>query len=143
MYIANTTRFTDIHVDCTNLKPIKSGIFIVSHISLQTGTPPEEATDSNNNQPHVVSIVDADDSVPAQYYIAIEQKIVFQCLSLCKALYFLFIVHYVFNLEYHPRVKEFYYFMQDHLFKIKEAKPSTRSANYANVCSSIDCRVNL
>ena len=74
VYIANTTRFTDIHVvDCTNLKPIKSLILIVSHISLQSGTPPEKATDSNNSQPRIVSIVDADDSVPAQYSIAIEQ----------------------------------------------------------------------
>ena len=113
------------------------------HITLHSGTPPEEATDSNNNQPHIVSIVDADNSVPVQYYIGIEQQIMFQCSSFCKALYFLFIVHHVFNLDYHPRVKDFYYFMQDQLFNIKEAKPSTRSANYANGCSSIDCLVNL
>ena len=54
---------------------------------------------------------DNDDIIPT-YYINIEQDLV-ECSSLTKALFCLLAVHYVFNLSYHDRVKDFFLFLQE------------------------------
>ena len=93
------------------------------------------------NHPHVIRYVDADDEVNTNYIIAIEKKAMLQCSSLLTAIFLLFAVHYVFNLEYYSKVKDFYLFLQNKLFNIKEA--TSFSTNYVNVTCSLECYVEV
>ena len=104
---------------------------------MQRGVPHNEAPDSANNQPHIVMFIDsADKTYSPQYFIAIEQIMLIQCKTINHALFTLFAVHYIFNLEYNVRVKDFYRFLQEHLMEIADS--SKRSVNYANICTSIE-----
>lgn len=89
------------------------------------------------NHPHIIRYIDADDEVPSNYIIVIEKQKLLQCSSLLSAVFILFAVHYVFNVEYYSKVKDFYLFLQSKLFDIKEA--TSFSASYINVTSSIEC----
>ena len=73
------------------------------------------------NHPHIIRYINADDKVPSNYIIAIEKQTLLQCSSLLAAIFVLFAVHYVFNVEYYPEVKDFYLFLQSKLFDIKES----------------------
>ena len=69
-----------------------------------------------------------------KYIVAVEKQALLQCSNLVGAVYALFSIHYVFNIEYHPRVKDFYFFIQNKCFQIEDN--STPSASYSNICSS-------
>ena len=83
------------------------------------------------NQPHIIRYIDADDQVFSNYIIVIEKQILLQSSSLLAALFVLFAVHYVFNMEYYPKVKDFYLFLQNNLFNIKDS--ASHSTNYINI----------
>ena len=89
------------------------------------------------NQPHIIRYIDADDEIPSNYIIVIEKQSLLQSSSLLAALFVLFAVHYVFNMEYYPKVKDFYLFLQNNLFNIKDS--ASHSTNYINITSSIEC----
>ena len=89
------------------------------------------------NHPLIIRYVDADDEVVPHYIIIVEKKPMMQCQSLLGAMYTLFAIHYVFNIEYHSRVKDFYLFIQKNCFMIKDT--TATSTNYANILSSIQC----
>ena len=91
----------------------------------------------DTNHPHIIRYINADDEVPSNYIVIIEKRALLQCSSLLAAVFILFAVHYVFNIEYCPKVKDFYLFFQNKLFDIKEA--TSFSASYINVTSSIEC----
>ena len=92
------------------------------------------------NQPHIIRYIDADDEIPSNYIIVIEKQTLLQCSSLLAALFALFAVHYVFNMEYYLKVKDFYIFLQNNMFNIKDpAGPASQSTNYINITSSIEC----
>ena len=76
------------------------------------------------NHPQILRFVDTDDDISPHYIVAVEKETFLQCSSVANALYFLFSVHYIFNMEYCGRVS----------FGIKEAGV-TCSANYTNVIS--------
>ena len=99
--------------------------------------PLEEAVDTSNNQPHIIQFVDtADENFSPQYFIVIEQTLFIECKTIKNALFILFAVHYVFNLEYNVRVKDFYRFIQEYIMGIPDG--SKRSVNFANICTSIE-----
>lgn len=62
-----------------------------------------------------------------QYFIVIEQAVFIECKTMKNAIFTLFAVHFVFNLEYNIRVKDFYRFLQEYLMNIPEG--SKRSVN--------------
>lgn len=88
---------------------------------------------------------DNDDITPT-YYIAIEQELVVECSSLTKALFCLLAVHYVFDLTYHDRVKDFFLFLQEKVMDIASegysGKGSKKSASYLSTTSGIECYKN-
>ena len=95
---------------------------MVAHITnnyyfMQHGTPPDEAVD-DNNQPHIVLFQDElEDSVSCQVFIAVEKELILETNSLPLAVFNLFASHYVFNLEYHVKAREFFIFLQDKVFE--------------------------
>ena len=48
----------------------------------------------------------------------------------------MFAVHYVFNIEYHSKVKDVFYFLQEKVFGFTDT--CKKSAIYLSVSSSID-----
>ena len=104
---------------------------------MQRGTPPEEAADSTNNQPHIVQFIDTSDAnFSPQYFIVIEQAVFIECKTMTNAIFTLFAVHYVFNLEYNVRVKDFFRFVQEYLMSIADS--SKKAVNYVNICMGIE-----
>lgn len=89
------------------------------------------------NQPQIVRYVDADDEISAQYIVAVEKQAFLQYATLLGAVYALFAIHYIFNIEYHPRVKDFYLFIQNKCFCVEDK--STLSAGYSNILTSMEC----
>lgn len=65
-----------------------------------------------NYQPHLVKFQDEDDGEGlSQYFIAVEQKLILECSTLIAALFFGMSAHYIFNLEYHSKVKGVWLFL--------------------------------
>ena len=93
------------------------------------------------NQPQILRFIDADEDISPHYVVAVEKESFLQCSSLTNALYMLFSIHYVFNMEYTAKVKDFYLFLEDRCFGIKEGG-ATPSANYTNVISLIECHMD-
>lgn len=78
-----------------------------------------------NNHSHIIQIVDSLDSdFSPQYFVAVEQSLLVECKSMKSAFYTVFVAHYIFNIEYHSRVKDFYFFVQE-------------SVMLSNVCTGI------
>ena len=62
-------------------------IFVFSSY-VQRGTPPGEAIDRSNNQPHIVRFVGCED-LPPLHFIAVEQLVI-ECPNLINSYYDLF-----------------------------------------------------
>ena len=102
----------------------------------QRSTPPNEAVDGTNNQPYILQFVDAADSDFApQYFIVIERSLLIECKNMKTAFFSLFAVHYVFNIEYHSRTRDFYRFVQESLFEVPDL--TKKSVMFSNVCTGI------
>ena len=92
-----------------------------------------------------------DDDITPTYYIAIEQELVVECSNLTKALFCLLAVHYVFDLTYHDRVKDFFLFLQEKVMEISSEGYSgssgkgskKKSASYLSTTSGIECYKNM
>ena len=86
----------------------------------QHGTPPVEATDQANNQPHIVVFTDDDvvDDPMNQYFIAVEQTLLMQCSNAISAIFFLLAAHYIFNMAYHPKTNDILTFLQHKVAKL-------------------------
>lgn len=94
--------------------------------------------DKDTNQPHLLRLVDED--LPTQYFIAIEQVIHVEISSIDKGIFLLISLHYVYDIQYHHRLRDFYLFLEDKLLRI--ATPSCKkSANYLSVSSAIECYI--
>ena len=79
---------------------------------------------------------DADREIRPQYFIAIKQKLVVECNGLVCAVYTLLIMHYVFDLGYHPKAKVFYMLLE-HLVGIKNEK---NSVNFLSTIESFKAK---
>ena len=53
---------------------------------------------------------------PPQYFLFIEDKTILSVGSISRAIVFWFILHYIFNLEYCPLVKQISLFFQEFVF---------------------------
>ena len=53
-----------------------------------------------------------------QYFISIEQQLMLECSTLIAALFYCMAAHYIFNLSYHPKSKEFWTFIQQKTFNL-------------------------
>ena len=108
---------------------------------MQRGTPAKEAVDASNNHPHIVCFMDAAGDILPTHFIAIEQDLVLECCSLDSALFIMLATHYVFNIEYHPKVKDVLYFLQEKV--LGYPNPTIKKSSiYMNVSSAIDLYLN-
>ncbi len=92
----------------------------------------------NNNQPFILKLSDPDDDVPPQFFVVIEREMLIECSNLIDAILGLFVSHYVFNIRYHPRLIDFYLFIEQ---KIAGISPSCdkKSPTYLSVTSAAQC----
>ena len=66
-----------------------------------------------NNAPRVASMVTDSDSI--QYFIFVEQTVLFEVSSLPLALFLMFSCYYVFHVDYPPKALGLFYFFQDYI----------------------------
>lgn len=104
---------------------------------MQRGTPPREAIDPTNNQPHIVRFIDSVENLPPLYFVAIEQQLVIECRDIDCAIFTLLAVHFVFNMEYNQKVKDIMYFLQEKVLGYVDPC-FKKSSMYMNVSSAID-----
>ena len=81
------------------------------------------------NQPQLIQYIDADDEISAQYIVAVEKQAFLQCSNLLTAVYAIFSIHYVFNIE-------LLFFIQNKCIQIEDK--STSSAGYSNIVTSLE-----
>ena len=73
---------------------------------IQRGTPPAEAPERNNNQPHIILFSDEDyedEDRLQQFFVCVEQTLMLECSNIVAAIFFCIGAHYIFNLNYHPK----------------------------------------
>ena len=104
----------------------------------QRGVPPMDVVDKDTNQPHLLRFVDED--LPSQYFIAIEQVIHVEVNSLVKGLYTLVALHYVYDMEYNARLKDFFMFLEDKILSIANTSIK-KSVSYSSVTAAIECYI--
>ena len=81
--------------------------------------------------------MDAAGDIPPTHFIAIEQELVLECRSIDSALFMMLATHYVFNMEYHPNVRDVLYYFQDKVLGFSDPLLK-KSSIYMNVSSAID-----
>ena len=84
-----------------------------------------------------MKFVDATNDLPPQYFIAVEQQVLLECKSLERAIFVMVGSHYVFNIEYHSKVKDVFYFLQEKVLGFTETS-FKKSSIYLSVSSLID-----
>ena len=92
------------------------------------GTPPSEAPEPSNNQPHIVLFCDESEEVK-QYFVAVEQQLMMESVSLVSSVFLLLAAHYIFNLSYHPKSGDVWVFIQENVCQLP-SKGSKRSPSY-------------
>lgn len=83
---------------------------------LQCGTPVAEATEKDNNQPHIVMFRDDDvdeESIRNQYFVSVEQEIMMETSTLIFFHILCYCCHYIFNLTYHRKSGDVWVFIQE------------------------------
>ena len=86
---------------------------------------------------HIIKFADVTSDILPQYFVAIEQRVLIECKSLERAIFIMLAVHYVFNMEYHPVVKDVLYFLQQKLLELAD-NARKNSSMYLSVSSGID-----
>lgn len=98
-----------------------------------TSTPPWDIIDSNNIA-YILQLIYANKEITSTYSIAVKQKLFVQCQNLSLALFtFLWVVHYIFNLSYHPKSQYLLYFFQEKFMEIPLQLTSVWLVHYWNV----------
>ena len=81
--------------------------------------------------------MDPTGDIPHQFFFAVEQQLLLECRSLERAIFIMVASHYVFNIEYHPKVKDVFLFLEQKVFGFTECS-FKKSSIYLSVSSSID-----
>ena len=77
---------------------------------IQNETPPEQAPEPGNFQPHLVVFTHDEYD---QYFVAVEWKLCMECIDLATALFHLLGCHYILNLRYHQKLSNMMRFIQE------------------------------
>ena len=67
--------------------------------------------------------------------MAVEQIIHMEVSGILQGLFVLLALHYVDDIEYHSRMKDFYHFLESKLLKMNS---SHNSATYSNIISALE-----
>lgn len=90
---------------------------------VQNDTPPSQAVEASNSQPHLVVFRHEEYD---QYFVAVEQQLCMECTDLSMALFLLLAAHYIFNLSYHTKTTELMKFLQEKVAGIDSATKSVK-----------------
>ena len=72
------------------------------------------------------------------YYLFIEQKVLCNVTSFIRSLILWFSVHYIFHLDYFPKIHDVALFFQEFVFGLPESqKAKSKSCTYLTVSSDI------
>ena len=104
------------------------------NVFLQRDTPPTEAVERGNNQPHIVVLLD---DVLTQYFVAIEQELMLESSSLPTASFLCLAAHYVFNLNYNRKAADFWLFIQEKMAGVQSKASMRRNPSATAHCSGI------
>ena len=107
----------------------------------QRGSPPSDGIDKGTNQPHIVCFVDSDSDIAPQIFIAIEGHLVIECENLPSAIYSMVAAHYVFDIQYNPRVNDVQLYLQEQVLGVADPLLK-KSALYSSVISGIACNLD-
>ena len=104
---------------------------------IQNDTPPSEAPEVGNTQPHLV-VFNHDEF--NQFFVSIEQKLFMECADLASALFLLLGSHYIWNLSYHQKLHDMMTFLQEKVAAISSVSihksKSPVAVNHINGISS-------
>ena len=120
------------------LYPLPKALSVRMHAYfLQRGTPTAEATDKDNNQPHIVMLKDDDDedTIMNQYFISVEQELMIESSNLMAAIFFTIAAHYIFNLSYHRKAGDLWLFIQEKILGL-----TSKAGTKRNPSSSVHFR---
>lgn len=70
-----------------------------------------------------------------QFFIFVEDEVLFKVFTLPDAIFFMFASYYVFHLEYPPQIKNVLRFLQDYIFSYPDS--TGRNATYLVVTSDL------
>lgn len=102
---------------------------------LQRGTSIQELINKDTNQPHLLRLVGED--LPSQYFIAIEQVPHVEVCDLVRGIFVLLALHYVFDMEYNPRLTDLYLFFEEKILCLPIS--AKKSPTYLSATSAIEC----
>lgn len=89
-------------------------VILHQFLIFQRGTPPAEACEKENNQPHIVLFFDEEeDSILQQYFVCVEQELMMESSNIVAAIFFCVAAHYIFNLSYHRKTGDVWLFIQE------------------------------
>lgn len=105
---------------------------------LQRGTPPREAAEKENNQPHIVMFRDEEeDATMNQYFVCVEQQLMMETTNIVSAVFFCLAAHYIFNLTYHRKSGDVWLFVQEKIFHLPSKASVKRNASSVSHFSGI------
>jgi len=89
-----------------------------------------------------VRFYDVDPEVPTKYFIAVEQEPIVECRSILSAMFNLVALHYIFNIQYHPRVRDVLFLLQEKVLQVEDPT-FKKSAIYSNISSAMQCYLSV
>ncbi len=72
--------------------------------------------------------------------MAIEGNLVIECGTLQTAIYVMLAAHYIFDIQYHPRVNDVLLFLQEKVLGLLDSQIK-KSSVYLSVLSGIECHL--
>ena len=103
--------------------------------NVQNDTPPSEAVEASNSQPHLVVVRHEEYD---QYFVVIEQQLCMESTDLSMALFLLLAAHYIFNLSYHSKITDLMKFLQEKVARINSGTKSVKKLKSPVVTTHIN-----
>ena len=107
----------------------------------QRGTPPSEACEKENNQPHIFLFwdedEDEDEGMAHQYFVCVEQELMMESSNVVAAVFFCIAAHYIFNLTYHRKTGDFWPFIQEKILGLPSKAGVKRNPSITSHFSGI------
>ena len=92
--------------------------------------------EANNNFPHIVRVIDETQDVQDKYFIAVEGTLLLECRDLVNSIFQLLSVHYVFNIQYHPKTENILLFLQEKMLGL--SANGRKNPKYLSFTAAID-----
>ena len=91
--------------------------------------------DESNVHPYIVTLKDHNEDLPSQYFVIFGSELIVECNSLTSALFGLFALHYVFDMNYHPRTNDSFLFIEEKIMRIQCSKK--KSTGYTSITTGV------